>query len=178
MQICAPHFLFFSSRRRHTRCLSDWSSDVCSSDLLSTSLGPLVAHEAYPGHHTEHVRKEAGLLRRHRCWEESIVVIGTPHNLLSEGLADHGFEIVMGPRREAVVAEHLAPLGIPYDPDVVTIVRQAGEALAGVRANAAFRLWEDGADPDTVIDEVARFELTSRALAPLGIPYDPDVVTI
>src|SRR5262245_62229648 len=25
--------LFFSSRRRHTRCLSDWSSDVCSSDL-------------------------------------------------------------------------------------------------------------------------------------------------
>src|SRR5262245_64456353 len=24
---------FFSSRRRHTRCLSDWSSDVCSSDL-------------------------------------------------------------------------------------------------------------------------------------------------
>src|SRR5205814_4851556 len=25
---------FCSSRRRHTRCLSDWSSDVCSSDLL------------------------------------------------------------------------------------------------------------------------------------------------
>src|SRR5262249_59055210 len=25
---------FFSSRRRHTRLVSDWSSDVCSSDLL------------------------------------------------------------------------------------------------------------------------------------------------
>src|SRR3989337_3240902 len=25
---------FFSSRRRHTRCYRDWSSDVCSSDLL------------------------------------------------------------------------------------------------------------------------------------------------
>src|SRR5687768_18510243 len=25
--------LFFSSRRRHTRCSRDWSSDVCSSDL-------------------------------------------------------------------------------------------------------------------------------------------------
>src|ERR1035438_10298820 len=25
----------FSSRRRHTRCLSDWSSDVCSSDLTA-----------------------------------------------------------------------------------------------------------------------------------------------
>src|ERR1039458_10601996 len=30
-------FFFFSSRRRHTRCLSDWSSDVCSSDLLDAA---------------------------------------------------------------------------------------------------------------------------------------------
>src|SRR5256884_7259870 len=28
-------FFFFSSRRRHTRCSRDWSSDVCSSDLKS-----------------------------------------------------------------------------------------------------------------------------------------------
>src|SRR5262245_48157181 len=33
---------FFSSRRRHTRCLSDWSSDVCSSDLVGpTGIGTL-----------------------------------------------------------------------------------------------------------------------------------------
>src|SRR5690625_2944499 len=29
-------FFFFSSRRRHTRWPRDWSSDVCSSDLLLT----------------------------------------------------------------------------------------------------------------------------------------------
>src|SRR5690554_6811846 len=29
-------FFFFSSRRRHTRCGRDWSSDVCSSDLATT----------------------------------------------------------------------------------------------------------------------------------------------
>src|SRR5207245_3703776 len=29
---------FFSSRRRHTRCYRDWSSDVCSSDLDIESL--------------------------------------------------------------------------------------------------------------------------------------------
>src|SRR6266542_6046570 len=28
-------FFFFSSRRRHTRCYRDWSSDVCSSDLTT-----------------------------------------------------------------------------------------------------------------------------------------------
>src|SRR2546422_1275380 len=31
-------FFFFSSRRRHTRCSRDWSSDVCSSDLVAQSL--------------------------------------------------------------------------------------------------------------------------------------------
>src|SRR5215469_4803056 len=31
-------FFFFSSRRRHTRSLRDWSSDVCSSDLLLRDL--------------------------------------------------------------------------------------------------------------------------------------------
>src|SRR5699024_11261887 len=29
-------FFFFSSRRRHTRSKRDWSSDVCSSDLILT----------------------------------------------------------------------------------------------------------------------------------------------
>src|SRR5262245_62562108 len=33
LSCCFCFFFFFSSRRRHTRCLSDWSSDVCSSDL-------------------------------------------------------------------------------------------------------------------------------------------------
>src|SRR5438046_4614669 len=34
---CACFFFFFSSRRRHTRLVSDWSSDVCSSDLTVSS---------------------------------------------------------------------------------------------------------------------------------------------
>src|SRR2546429_2740926 len=38
-------FFFFSSRRRHTRCSRDWSSDVCSSDLV-------VPEFDMPGHST------------------------------------------------------------------------------------------------------------------------------
>src|SRR5690349_23795267 len=39
-------FFFFSSRRRHTRSLRDWSSDVCSSDLVveRADLLHLLAH--------------------------------------------------------------------------------------------------------------------------------------
>src|SRR5690242_19169111 len=39
-------FFFFSSRRRHTRLTCDWSSDVCSSDLMEKLLGlPVLAAE-------------------------------------------------------------------------------------------------------------------------------------
>src|SRR2546421_8017697 len=38
---CCCFFFFFSSRRRHTRSDRDWSSDVCSSDLSTSTLaGP------------------------------------------------------------------------------------------------------------------------------------------
>jgi hypothetical protein len=127
--------------------------------VLSTGLAHLVAHEAYPGHHTEHTRKEVGLVRRRQWWEESIFLVGTPQCLLAEGLADLGLEVVMGRRPEPTVAGHLRPLGIRYDAEVVAAVSEAGEALGAVRQNAAFRLHEDGADPDTVTAEVARWGL-------------------
>lgn len=139
--------------------------------VLSTSLAHLVAHEAYPGHHTEHCRKEVGLVRRHRCLEESIFLVGTPQCLLAEGLADLGLEVAVGPRPEAVVAAHLRPLRIAYDAEVVAAVAEAGEALGRVRANAAFRLHEDGADPETVVDEVARWALLPRARAEKAVAF-------
>src|SRR2546429_6255233 len=40
---------FFSSRRRHTRCSRDWSSDVCSSDLYNAWLVQLIEKEQAPG---------------------------------------------------------------------------------------------------------------------------------
>jgi hypothetical protein len=139
--------------------------------VLSTSLGHLVAHEAYPGHHTEHTRKEVGLLRRRHYLEESIFLVGTPQCLIAEGLADLGLEIVMGRRPESIIAEHLRPLGIAYEPEIVAVVASAGEALSAVRANAAFRLYEDRADPEVVVAEVARFGLLPRARAEKAVQF-------
>src|SRR6266498_2323221 len=40
---------FFSSRRRNTRCGRDWSSDVCSSDLVVNVLAEAIAkHRVHP----------------------------------------------------------------------------------------------------------------------------------
>ena len=40
---------FFSSRRRHTRLVSDWSSDVCSSDLASLTSAAVVSRDVDAG---------------------------------------------------------------------------------------------------------------------------------
>src|SRR5207248_8256813 len=45
----SSYFFFFSSRRRHTRSYGDWSSDVCSSDLLHRA-GRLGLGEGAPAH--------------------------------------------------------------------------------------------------------------------------------
>src|SRR2546427_10109897 len=43
---CSMVFFFFSSRRRHTRFDCDWSSDVCSSDLIAGAAERLVLRGA------------------------------------------------------------------------------------------------------------------------------------
>src|SRR2546429_3298616 len=52
---------FFSSRRRHTRCSRDWSSDVCSSDL---GLTREAIERALLTHGTRVLEKELGLVPR------------------------------------------------------------------------------------------------------------------
>ncbi|OWY61528.1 hypothetical protein B7486_63320, partial [cyanobacterium TDX16] len=142
--------------------------------VLSPSLAHLVAHEAYPGHHTEHSRKEVGLVRRRRHLEETIFLVGTPQCVLAEGLADLGLEVLVGPRPEAFAAEHLAPLGVPYDPEVAAAVSIAGEALGAVRQNAALTMHQDGGSVDDAIDELERWALLPRRRAEQSVRFLTD----
>lgn len=142
--------------------------------VLSTSLGHLVAHEAYPGHHTEHTRKEAGLVRRHGHLEETIFLVGTPQCLLAEGLADLGIEVLLGPDHEPLLEAHLRPLGIPYDTDIIAAVRQAGETLGAVRGNAAWLLHQDGRPPAEVVSYLERWSLLPRTRAEKAVEFLTD----
>lgn len=139
--------------------------------VLSTTLGHLVAHEAYPGHHTEHCRKEIGLVRRRHHLEETIFLVGTPQCLLAEGLADLGLEVVAGPRPEPVVASHLKPLGIPYSADLVAELAEAGEVLGAVRSNAALLLHDRGESVDAVVAYLERWSLLSRRRAEKAVEF-------
>lgn len=142
--------------------------------VLSLQLPHLVAHEAYPGHHTEHCRKEVGLVRQRRHLEETIFLVGTPQCLLAEGLADLGLEALLGSEPEPLVAGHFRERRIPYDPDVVAPVRRASEALGAVRQNAAFLLHEDGRDPDDVSAYVQRWGLLPKTRADKAVQFLTD----
>src|SRR5258706_6743387 len=64
---CSYYFFFFSSRRRHTRLVSDWSSDVCSSDLHAAPVVQLDEHRVvlielyYRGRMVAEVAEEFGV---------------------------------------------------------------------------------------------------------------------
>lgn len=139
--------------------------------VLATSIGHLVAHEAYPGHHTEHSRKEAGLVRSRGWLEETIFCVGTPQCLVAEGLADLALEIVAGADADAIVAEHLRGTGVPFDPEIAAEVRVAASSLDGVRGNAAWMLHAEGAGVEDVVDYVERWGLLPRVRAEKSIEF-------
>src|SRR5262249_57651230 len=60
-------FFFFSSRRRHTRLVSDWSSDVCSSDLWRQYLGIELSPE-----YAEQIRERLARIEPDRSEERRV----------------------------------------------------------------------------------------------------------
>jgi hypothetical protein len=139
--------------------------------ISSSAIGHLIAHEAYPGHHTEHCRKEVGLVRRRQQLEESIFLVGTPQCLLAEGLADLAIEALLGEQPELVMAELLHPLGIRYDADVVAAVASAAESLGQVRGNAALLLHARGRPVEEAVAEMERWALLSHERASKSVQF-------
>jgi len=146
----------------------------CDLPVLSGSLGHLVAHEAYPGHHSEHCSKELRLWRRRHQVEETAFFVGTPECLLSEGLADYALELILGEGWPAWLAGHVEEAGLALDADVLAAVSGAAETLGRCRASAAWRLHVDGADPEQVALELARDTLGTRERAQKAVQFLTD----
>jgi hypothetical protein len=125
----------------------------------------LVAHEAYPGHHTEHCRKERGLVEKADRIEHTVFRVNTPECLMAEGLADLGIEASIGAGWGPWAAEILADLGLHLDGHLAERVAAAAAPLNRVRQDAAVLLHDRGADPDEVVAYLERWSLVSTERA-------------
>jgi hypothetical protein len=148
--------------------LGDYRSTVAvNADVkqLMSNLPRLVAHESYPGHHTEHCRKEAGLVNRKGHAEQTIFLVNTPQCLMAEGLADLALYAAIGPGWGHWAAEIYADLGLRFDGERAEAVSEASAALAGVRQDAALMLHDEHRDGDEVTAFLRRWLLVNDTRA-------------
>ncbi|GGM68914.1 hypothetical protein GCM10012275_44210 [Longimycelium tulufanense] len=129
------------------------------------ALPHLVAHESYPGHHTEHCRKQAGLIGRLAHTEQTIFLVNTPQCLMAEGLADLGLHAVVGPGWGPWTAEIMADLGLRMEGELAERVEHALAGLLTVQQDAALLLHDRGADPDEVVAHLRRWLLVDERRA-------------
>ncbi len=130
-----------------------------------SNLPRLVAHESYPGHHTEHCRKEAGLVERSGQAEQTIFLVNTPQCLMAEGLADLALHAVVGPGWGRWAAEIYADLGLRFDGERAEAVADASAGLIDVRQDAALMLHDEHRDIDDVAAFLKRWLLVDDARA-------------
>jgi hypothetical protein len=148
--------------------LGDYRSQVAvNADVkqLMTNLPGLVAHESYPGHHTEHCRKEAGLVNRKGQAEQTIFLVNTPQCLMAEGLADLALYAAIGPGWGRWASEIYADLGLRFDGERAEAVSEAIDVLADVRQDAALMLHDEHRDADEVVAFLRRWLLVNDTRA-------------
>ncbi|AQA03976.1 DUF885 domain-containing protein [Mycobacterium sp. MS1601] len=146
----------------------DYRSTVAvNADLKQqmSNLPRLVAHESYPGHHTEHCRKEAGLVEKQGQLEQTIFLVNTPQCLMAEGLADLALYAAVGPGWGAWATEIYADLGLTFDGERAEAISEASAQLADVRQDAALMLHDEHRDADDVAAFLQRWLLVNDARA-------------
>lgn len=138
--------------------------------LNASFVADLMAHELYPGHHTEHAWKEAVLYRGQGRLEEGALMIGVPQSLIAEGIAGLAIDMVVEDH-DLFAAEVLSEFGIAYDAEAGHRIREARQPLERVVGNAALLLHEDGASTGEAQAYLERWGLVSEKRARHNVEF-------
>jgi hypothetical protein len=141
-------------------------------DLGPAQLARLVAHETYPGHHTEYMRAEHAMRRPGGPLrpENGVSLVNTPQCLISEGRADLGLDVLVGRSYGTWTARTLADLGPVWagprwDVELTVRVERAMLALLPVRQDAALLLHDRGVGEAEVLAHLGRWLLVGERRA-------------
>ena len=148
-----------------------------NSDVHTTAadLVMLAAHEAYPGHHTEHAAKEQRLTRERGFWEESIQLVPTPQALVSEGIAELGLEVILDSGLEKELEATLAAHGLAADLAQARAIDRARRPFRGMGLDVALLIHEHGASEAEARDHYEKWALATpeRSASAVRFATDP-----
>jgi hypothetical protein len=150
---------------------------VLNVDVPTTGLDlvHLVAHEIYPGHHTEHAVKEQLLIRDQGKIEEAIQLVPTPQAVLSEGIAETGIDLVLDDADKEELYAILRGHGLELaDPELAERIAKAVEPLRTVGLDAALMLHEEGAPEAEAQAFVERWNLVPPDQAKHSVSFVVD----
>lgn len=128
------------------------------------ALPDLLAHEGYPGHHTEHSVREVLQYRERGEGEFAIALLTTPQAVISEGIATNALEAVVpedelpGWLRDTVYS----PAGMDVDIERDLEIARASRVLSGAMGNAALLVHDRGESVDTAVEYLVRYGLRSE----------------
>jgi hypothetical protein len=142
--------------------------------MRKSDLPKLVAHESYPGHHTEHCRKERLLVDGGGHLEHTVFLVNTPECLMAEGLADLGVRVAVGKSWGAWARDVYADLGIAFDGELAEAVGRAAAPLNSVRQDAAILLHDRGLPEDEAVAHLVRWGLVSEERARKSLAFFTD----
>ncbi len=145
--------------------------------LLVTRLALLIAHEGYPGHHTELSIKETRLLQARGQAEYGVAIINAPSCLVAEGIAVCALDVLMtGEEQVRWHTEEILPrAGLAHlDAEREYQIAKALEKLDGVWDNAAFLLHEQGANTAEVKAYFQRYGLKREREADKAVEFISD----
>jgi hypothetical protein len=121
--------------------------------LRVDELPALIAHEAYPGHHTELVSKEQKLVREKNYVEHLLTLINSPSAVIAEGIATSALETLFTDSElEEWYREELLPRAglTQVGSERMIEVRRAVEKGNGLWGNAVFMLYDQNRPTDEI----------------------------
>lgn len=137
-------------------------------------LTELMAHEGYPGHHTELAIKEQKLIQQKKYVEHVVGLLNTPSCVVAEGIATAALETLLtGEELEDWFRDELLPRAgtTAVDARTITARRKARDKIYGLDGNAAFMLHDQKAGRDEIRAYLQKYGLYSEKEADQTINF-------
>ena len=128
----------------------------------------LLAHEGYPGHHTENAHKETELVRGRGWQEHQLQLLYSPQSVIAEGIATNALDMVM-PEKEvqAWLTGELAQLSGLDPQDILAFQHavKAREDIKHISGTAAVMLYQDAKSEDEVVKFLKHYNAVTEERA-------------